>query len=206
MDSKTTMFGYFVRADYSYQGKYLATVNVRRDGSSKFGTESRWGTFPSFSLGWRVSDESFMDGTSGWLDDLKLRAGYGTSGNSNIGAYNWAFQYGTGNSYLYAITGTDQSANTGYAVTSLGDPNAQWETVKSTNVGFDATLFKNRLTLMYEYYVRNTSDMLVSANWSALAGGASKPNINIGDMKNTGFDASFSMEGQDRRLQLHYRR
>jgi TonB-linked SusC/RagA family outer membrane protein len=192
MDSKTTMFGYFVRADYSYQGKYLATVNVRRDGSSKFGTESRWGTFPSFSLGWRVSDESFMDGTSGWLDDLKLRAGYGTSGNSNIGAYNWAFQYGTGNSYLYAITGTDQSANTGYAVTSLGDPNAQWETVKSTNVGFDATLFRNRLTLMYEYYVRSTSDMLVAANWSALAGGASKPNINIGDMKNTGFDASFS--------------
>ena len=142
MDSKTTMFGYFGRADYSYQGKYLATLTVRRDASSKFGKNSRWGTFPSLSLGWRISGESFMDGTSGWLDDLKLRAGYGTSGNSNIGAYNWAFEYRTGNSYMYAITGTDQSANTGYAVGSLGDPNAQWETVKSTNVGFDATLFR----------------------------------------------------------------
>lgn len=192
MSSKTTMFGYFGSVDYAYMGKYLVKVNVRRDGSSKFGPNSRWGTFPSGSIGWRISDESFMDGTSGWLDDLKLRAGYGMSGNSNIGAYNWAFTYGTGNSNLYGIAGTDGSANTGYSVSSLGDPNAQWETISMTNVGFDATLLKNRLTLMFEYYIKSTSDMLVSANWSSLAGSASKPNINIGDMKNTGFDASIS--------------
>jgi len=190
MKSHYSIFGYFGRVDYSYKGKYLATVNVRRDASSKFSESNRWGTFPSMSLGWRISDESFMDGTSGWLDDLKIRGGYGMTGNSNIGEYNWAFQYSTGSSYLYAITGTDGSASTGFAVTSLGFSDAKWETVNMLNVGFDATALKNRMTIGFDYYNKYTSDMLVSANWSALAGSATKPNINIGDMKNTGVDFS----------------
>ena len=91
---KVTMFGLFGRADYSYKGKYLATFTIRRDASSKFGSKNRWGNFPSASLGWRMSDEKFMEPTRKWLDDFKLRAGYGTTGNSNIGSYNYAFQYG----------------------------------------------------------------------------------------------------------------
>lgn len=188
MMDKTTMFGLFARADYAYQGKYLATATVRRDASSKFSEKNRWGTFPSISLGWRMSDEAFMAKTRELLDDLKLRAGYGTTGNSNIGAYNYAFQYGTGNTYLYSITGSDSDVYSGYGVTALGDANAKWETSKMLNVGIDVTALKNRLTLNLDYYVKKTSDMLIDANWSALSGNADKPKVNIGDMENKGID------------------
>lgn len=192
MHNTSTMFGIFGRADYSYKGKYLATVTVRRDASSKFSEQNRWGTFPSVSLGWRMSDEKFMEKTRSWLDDFKLRAGYGTTGNSNISAYNWAFQYGTDNTYLYSISGSDTEVATGYGVTNLGDINAKWETSKMFNVGFDATVLDQRLNANFDFYIKNTSDMLIDANWSALAGGASKPKVNIGDMKNTGVDLNLT--------------
>ncbi|MDR0538625.1 MAG: TonB-dependent receptor [Tannerellaceae bacterium] len=202
MNSHTTMFGLFGRADYSFQGKYLASISVRRDASSKFGALNRWGTFPSASVGWRVSDESFMASTRKWLDDLKFRAGYGTTGNSNIGAYNYAFQYATGDAYLYSITGSDSQVAGGYHVSNLGDANAKWETVRSMNVGFDATAMNNRLTASIEWYIRKTTDMLVPANWSALAGNATRPQINIGDMENKGFDASIGW--RDRKGAFRY--
>ncbi len=196
MNNHTTMFGLFGRGDYSYKGKYLATVTVRRDASSKFGKNNRWGTFPSFSAGWRISDETFFEPQREWLDDLKLRAGYGTTGNSNIGAYNYAFQYATGTKYSYDMTGSDTSLRDGYHIGNLGDPNAKWETNRMFNVGFDATLLNNRMTLGFDWYIRKTTDMLVPANWSALAGTANKPNINIGDMENKGID--FSIGWRDR--------
>lgn len=202
MQSKTTMFGLFGRGDYSYKGKYLATATVRRDASSKFGEDNRWGTFPSLSIGWRISDESFMGSTKKWLDDLKLRAGYGTTGNSNIGAYNYAFQYATGDSYLYSITGSDSEVSAGYAISNLGDPDAKWETTRMFNIGFDATLINNKMTLGFDYYIKKTSDMLVPANWSALAGNATKPNINIGDMENKGVD--FSIGWRDKIADFRY--
>lgn len=189
MFSSSTLFGLFGRADYSYKGKYLATVTLRRDGSSKFGKDNRWGTFPSVSGGWRISDESFMEQTRNWLDDLKIRAGYGTSGNSNIGAYNYAFQYVTGSEYMYDINGGN-TPSAGYHVGTLGDSGAKWETIRSLNLGFDATAINNKLTFSFEWYTRKTTDMLVPANWSALAGYATKPRINIGDMENKGVDVS----------------
>lgn len=193
MHDLTTMFGVFGRADYSYQGKYLATLTARHDASSKFSKDNRWATFPSLSLGWRISEEPFFaQPRSTWLDDLKLRAGYGTSGNSNIGAYNYAFQYATGNAYMYSMSGGDTSTSPGYAISNLGDPNAKWETIETFNIGFDATMLKNRLNLSFDYYIKKTSDMLVPANWSALAGNATKPSINIGDMENKGIDLSIS--------------
>ena len=189
MQSLATMFGLFGRADYAYQGKYLATVTIRRDASSKFSPKNRWGTFPSLSLGWRISDEPFLQKPrSTWLDDLKLRAGYGTTGNSNIGAYNYAFQYGTGNTFLYSMTGADTSVRQGFGVTSLGDVEAKWETSKMLNMGFDFTALRNRLTINFDYYIKKTSGMLIDANWSALAGNTSKPKVNIGDMQNKGID------------------
>lgn len=195
MSLLNTMFGYFGRLDYSHKSKYLATLTLRRDASSRFGANYRWGTFPSASVGWRISDEHFLKNTANWLEDLKIRVGYGTTGNSNIGAYNYAFQYGTGNNYLYSITGSDSENAVGYATTNLGDPNARWETVRMLNTGIDAALFDNRFSIGFDFYIKNTSDMLVPANWSALAGGASKPSINIGDMKNVGFDLSLGLRG-----------
>ena len=185
-----TMFGLFARADYNYKGKYLATFTIRRDASSKFGANNRWGNFPSASLGWRMSDEPFMQPTKKWLDDFKLRAGYGTTGNSNIGSYNYAFQYATGDAYMYPITGSDTDTSQGYSLSNLGDADAKWETTKMFNVGFDLTALNNRLTAGFDFYIKKTSDLLVPANWSALAGNAAKPSINIGDMKNRGIDFS----------------
>ena len=202
MHSVSTMFGIFGRADYSYQGKYLATVTVRRDASSKFSEKNRWGTFPSISLGWRMSDEKFMEPTKKYLDDFKLRAGYGTTGNSNIGAYNWAFQYGTGNTFLYSIAGNDSDVKTGFGVTSLGDLDAKWETSKMLNVGFDATALDQRLTVNFDWYLKKTSGMLIDANWSALAGNASKPKVNIGDMENKGVD--LNMQWRDKVGEFNY--
>ena len=134
------MFGLFGRLDYSYMGKYLVTATIRRDASSKFNPDNRWGTFPSISLGWRISDEKFMEKAHAtWLDDLKIRAGYGTTGNSNIGAYNYAFQYSNPTRYLYGISGGNSGAATGFGLTALGDVYAKWETIKMFNVGFDLT-------------------------------------------------------------------
>jgi TonB-linked SusC/RagA family outer membrane protein len=202
INSHTTMFGLFGRADYSYQGKYLVTATIRRDASSRFSEANRWGTFPSVSVGWRMSDEAFMEPTRSWLDDFKWRAGYGTTGNSNIDAYNWAYQYGTSNDYLYAIDGSDSGNSQGYHVTFLGDPNAKWETVKSLNVGFDATALGNKLNFSFEWYIRTTTDMLVDANFSSLAGNASKPKVNVGELENTGFDMSIGY--RDRIGDLRY--
>ena len=197
MGEKYTMFGYFGRVDYSYQGKYLATFTVRRDASSKFSEKHRWGTFPSASLGWRISDEPFLQtARQSWLDDLKLRLGYGTTGNSNIGSYNYAFQYANENASLYSISGDNSGASTGYAMTNLGDTEAKWETVKMFNVGYDFTAFNNRLTSSFDFYVKNTSDMLVDANWTYLAGGAEKPSVNIGSMRNVGVDFSVGWRGK----------
>ena len=106
-----------------------------------------------------MSDEVFMEKTRTWLDDLKVRAGYGTTGNSNIGAYNYAFQYATGNDYLYGITGADSGASPGYAISNLGDVNAKWETTKMFNVGLDVTALNNRLTGSIDYYIKKTSDL-----------------------------------------------
>ncbi len=201
--SKFTMFGYFGRADYSYKGKYLATLTMRRDAASKFASKNRWGTFPSISLGWRISDEKFLEkARSTWMDDLKLRAGYGTTGNSNIGAYNYAFQYSNNTRYLYAITGENSGANTGYGISVLGDQNAKWETVKMLNAGIDLTAFSNKLTASLDFYVKKTSDMLVPANWTTLAGAGTKPNVNIGDLKNTGID--FQIGWRDKIGQVSY--
>jgi len=205
MGSKTTMFGLFGRVDYSYMGKYLVTATIRRDAVSKFSANHRWGTFPSVSLGWRISDEKFMEKAHAtWLDDMKIRAGYGTTGNSNIGAYNYAFQYGMGSYgyYNYAIMGGNDAAKTGYGNTSLGDTEAKWETVKMFNVGVDLTAFNNKLNTSIDFYIKKTSDMLVPANWTNLAGTGSKPNVNIGDLKNTGID--FSIGWRDKIGQVQY--
>ena len=198
-----TMFGMFARGDYSYKGKYLVTATFRRDASSRFASKHRWGNFPSVSLGWRISDESFLaQAHDNWLDDLKIRAGYGTTGNSNIGNYNFANQYSNSTQFLYGIAGGNSGANVGFSSSYIGDTEARWETVEMFNVGADLTAFRNRLTAGVDFYVKKTSDMLVPASWTILAGTASKPNVNMGDMKNTGVD--FQIGWRDKIGQFSY--
>ena len=196
--TRTSFFGYFGRLVYNYKGTYIVNAAFRRDASSRFAERNRWGTFPSISAAWRVSDEVFMQSTKSFIDDFKFRIGYGKTGNAAGNAYNWAFQYGTSNSHLYDVGGANNSGWTGFGATALGDLNAKWETVNTLNIGVDVTALKQRLTASFEWYTRQTSDMLVSADWSAMAGGATRPRINIGDMSNKGVDLTVAWRERKR--------
>lgn len=183
-----TLFSTFGRAHYVYNNKYLVDFTIRRDGSSRFGTNNKYGVFPAFAAGWVVSEENFMGGTSGWLDYLKVRASWGQSGNDRIGNYNSYYTYGSGlgNSY-YAIAGGDNTITQGYQSTAVGNPNAKWETTTSTNIAFDGTLLKS-LDFSIDLWKKKTEDMLFPVAIPLVAGSATAPSVNIGTMQNTGVD------------------
>lgn len=183
------LFSLFGRVNYNYANKYMLEAVVRRDGSSRFGTSNAYGVFPAFSLAWRISDESFMASTSNWLDDLKIRAGYGTTGNDRIGNYNsytnFAIDYF--NSF-YPISGANATTGaTGFYQSTFGNPDVKWETTKTTNVGIDAAL-TNNFTFSVDLWQRVTSDMLYPKQIPMVLGRASAPSVNVGEMKNKGFD------------------
>ncbi|MDR2564098.1 MAG: TonB-dependent receptor [Prevotellaceae bacterium] len=146
----------FGRINYSYAGKYLITATIRRDGASNFNPDYRWGNFPSVSLAWRFSDEEFMGGIKHILSNGKLRAGYGQTGNSNVGNRTQDL-YGPGGKYVFGNTGT-----IGVRVTSLGNSRITWETTSEWNIGLDLGFLNNRINLTAEYYDRVVSDLLVT--------------------------------------------
>lgn len=188
--SESKLASYFGKVDYTFDDKYLVSATVRRDGSSRFLSDVRYGVFPAVSLGWRISQESFMKDLS-WLSDLKLRASYGELGNQQIRNYNFTDIYGgaVGNSF-YDINGTNSSVATGYFLTSRGNPGTQWETSKSKNFGFDAAFLNNALTVVLDIYSRNTENLLFNPPLPATAGLAAQPFVNVGSMLNTGWDLS----------------
>lgn len=191
---ETALFGVFGRVDYGYADKYLFTGIVRRDGASRFGQEYRYGTFPSLSLGWRASEESFFEDSRDWLDDLKLRVGYGLTGNSEIPrATNFAMLFTTTPaSTNYDLSGANSGSDTGYRLATYGNEKTRWEATKMTNIGVDATFMNGRFNTTLEWYNKVTSDMLITAAYSNLAGEPSAPYINYGDMQNRGMDFSFN--------------
>ncbi|MDR1919965.1 MAG: TonB-dependent receptor [Tannerellaceae bacterium] len=188
------LFGIFGRVDYAFADKYLFTGILRRDGVSRFSKNNRYGTFPSVSVGWRISEESFLEGTRDWLDDLKARIGYGQAGNAEIPRKNnYAYEYTTDPTRTnYDLTGANTSGVTGYRLGLYGNEDTKWEAIESYNVGIDATFLNGKFGLGVEWYSKKTTDMLLAATYSALAGEAGKPYINFGDMKNTGIDATFN--------------
>jgi TonB-dependent starch-binding outer membrane protein SusC len=181
---------YFGRLNYAYKDKYLLEATLRRDGSSRFGTNNRWGNFPAFSLGWRISEESFMSATKGWLSYLKLRGGWGKSGNDEMGSvYNgYTTFYGSPQWTFYSIGGSANSSASGFAHNQLGNPDAKWETTATTDFGLDIAVLNNTLSATVDMWTRKTSDMLYPSQIPATAGSLVPPSVNIGDMKNTGFD------------------
>ena len=186
---------YFARLDYSYSDKYLLGATVRRDGYSSFFPGRQWGTFPSVSLGWRISQEDFLKSVS-WLQDLKLRGSYGSTGsNANILGTNAVdtYNYGFG-STAYGIAGQLSSTTTGYAQTSIGNPKTTWETDKILNIGIDASVF-NHLDLSVEWYKKSISGLLFPLSLPATAGAASAPTVNVGDVQNTGIDVAATYHG-----------
>ncbi|MBK8087456.1 MAG: TonB-dependent receptor [Chitinophagaceae bacterium] len=176
------LVSYFVRANYSFNRKYLLSLNARIDGDSRFGSNYKYGTFPSVSAGWIISDEEFMK-KSKWLSFLKLRASYGIVGNnSGVGFYSSIPQYG---SVKYGSTGA------GLRITNFGNDDLRWEKVTTMDVGFEFGLFNNRLSGEFSWYNKKTTDMLLAVPTPSPSGTTSVLG-NIGEMENKGIELSLN--------------
>ncbi|RFS18920.1 TonB-dependent receptor [Chitinophaga silvatica] len=178
------LLSYLARVNYAYKDKYLATATVRSDGSSRFGPDNRWGTFPSVALGWRVSQEEFMK-SSKLISDLKIRVSYGFSGNFNIGNYSYMSNIGTSD---YVLGG---GLAGGRVMNSLGNPNLGWEKMKELNIGIDVGLWKDRVYLTADIYKRNTQDLLLNVEIPQ-SSGFGTVTMNKGDMENRGLEIGIS--------------
>ena len=180
--SEWALLSFMGRVNYYYKDTYLVTATVRRDGSSRFGANNRYGTFPSASVAWRISKEDFFK--LDFINDLKLRIGYGVTGNQNIGNYSFASslqiaQYNFNNNIVGIV----------YTLV-LPNPGVQWEQVEQSNIGLDATMFNDRVNLTVDAYLKNTSKMLVPAVVPVTTGYSSTnvPSVNAGSLQNKGIE------------------
>ncbi len=185
---------YFGRLNYDYLNKYLLEVTLRRDGSSMFGANNRWGNFPAVSVGWRISEEAFMANSKKYINNLKFRGGYGVSGNDELGNnYNGYSTYNVNyGSSFYSITGSPNTAAAGFYASKIGNPDAKWETTSTMNIGIDVAAFNNTFTATIDIWQRKTKDMLFQVAIPSVAGSAVAPSVNIGDMNNRGFDLNLN--------------
>ena len=193
------LVSYFAKANYTYADKYLLSLTVRHDGSSRFGKNNRYATFPSASVGWRISREPFMK-SAGWIDDLKIRASWGQTGNqeiSNTARYtiyvpNYGVSESGGQSYgtSYDITGSNGGSilPSGFKRNQIGNDDLRWETTTQTNIGLDFSFLKESLYGSFDWYWKDTKDILVQMAGIAAMGEGSSQWINAGAMKNNGFE------------------
>ncbi len=179
-----SLISYFARANYSYKGKYLASAAIRADGCSRFGANNRWGYFPSASVAWRISEESFMSGIS-WLDNLKLRLSYGVTGNNQIPNYGAVGLLG----YSSYVSGS--TVEQGIYTNTFADSNLKWEKTGQTNLGLDAGILKQRITFSLDVYYSKTRDLLLDVPIPVLTGFQSTL-TNIGELQNKGYEFTLS--------------
>lgn len=193
---ETYLISYLGRVNYNYDNRYLATVSVRTDGSSKFASGNRWGTFPSFSLGWRIDQEEFFKNwdQNVW-NGVKLRGGWGQIGNQNIPSYAYADIVSTYETWVYGFN-SGQNILKAYASTSKGNKNIKWETVEQGNVGVDLGFFKNSLTLSVDAYIKTTRDMLMQNPLPNMAGYPTTPWVNAGSVENRGLEFLIGYQGK----------
>ncbi len=180
--------GAYYRAAYNYKGKYLLETNGRYDGSSKFPSGHRFGFFPSVSAAWRLSEESFMDWSKNYMDNLKVRASFGQVGNQAIANYAFIGTMGSANGWL----GNDGNWNMTYTVPPLFSSNFTWEKVQTIDFGLDLNLFNNRLEMVFDWYIRDTKDMLAPGIDSPSVLGATSPLENSADLRTTGWELSLA--------------
>ena len=201
-----TLVSFFGKVNYTYDDKYMASFTIRHDGSSRFGKNHRYGTFPSVSAGWRINQEKFLKDVS-WIDNLKLRASWGQTGNQeidNIARYTiFESNYGEagfgGQSYgtSYDIAGTNggQQLPSGFKRNQLGNDDLKWETTTQTNLGLDFGLFRNALYGSFEWYYKKTKDILVYMPGIGVMGEGSSQWINAGEMLNKGIEFNLGYRG-----------
>jgi TonB-linked SusC/RagA family outer membrane protein len=189
---------FFGRLSWDYRGRYMATAVLRADGSSNFARGHRWGYFPSVSAGWVISDERFMEGTRRWMNFFKLRASWGQNGNQAIDNFQYLSPITTGGRYTF---GNDKQNSSIAAYPSiLANPDVSWETSEQIDIGFDANFFRSRLSVAFDYYVKNTKNWLLVAPMLA-SYGTGAPYVNGGDIRNSGFEIALDWNDNVRELQ-----
>lgn len=189
-DDADRRMSYFGRLNYNYKEKYLINATFRADGSSRFAAQNRWGYFPSVSGGWIVTNESFLEGQKNWLDFLKIRASWGQVGNQNIASFQYLTPIKLDNTN-YTFGDKEGVLTPGAYPSRLSNPNVKWETSEQTDIGFDATLLKGKLSVNFDWYNKLTKDWLISAPILATAG-ADAPFINGGNVTNSGIELALT--------------
>lgn len=184
--SAWSMRSYFGRINYSFKDRYLLEANLRADGTSRFPAAGRWGYFPSFSAGWRISEESFLRDNVLWLTNLKLRASWGRLGNQNVGTYPYQNLVSLGQNYPFGGV-----LSSGAATTRLSNADITWETTTTTDLGLDMAILNGKLGLTLDYFNKNTTGVLYTVATSSVLGLSTSP-VNIGSVKNTGFEATIN--------------
>ena len=194
----------FARASYNYDERYMVQFTIRRDGSSRFGSNHKYGVFPSFSLGWNIMNEAFMKDTRKWLNNMKLRFSWGKNGNENIGDFRYTVLTTTGGTSNYYF-GRQAVMDYGSKANGLANEDLKWEESEQTDIGLDLGFLNNKLTFTVDYYIKKTNGMLMERPIPSYVG-ESKPIANVGDMRNSGIefelgyrwnvrDASFFIKG-----------
>ncbi|MEM6841316.1 MAG: TonB-dependent receptor [Bacteroidota bacterium] len=188
-DRVNSLIGMLGRIQYDYKGKYLLSVSARRDGSSRFSQQYRWGTFPSVSAGWNISDERFWEPLSNFANAFKVRASYGTTGNQNFLDYSNAATITLARDYVFGPE-SDNSLALGAIQTAFANENVKWETTEQTNVGFDLAFLQNKLTFTGDFYNTNKQDMLFPLLLPTSTGAGQNATVvlNVGDMNNRGME------------------
>ena len=184
--NENTLISYVGRLNYEYDSKYLMSASVRYDGSSKFAPGKKWGTFPSLSLGWRLSEEAFMKDVPA-ISEMKLRGSIGVTGYNSIGDYDWQPQVSANNT-IYPIS--NDGTNLGSYFNSLGNGGLSWEETTMKNIGLDVSLFNNKISLSTEAYIRKTDGLLLRVPLPESMGYSNSPLANVGSMQNKGFELS----------------
>ena len=176
----------FGRISYNYDERYMAQVTLRRDGSSRFGSNNKYGTFPSVSLGWNIMNERFMERSRSWLTNMKLRFSWGKNGNDNIGDFAYTTLSTVGGTSNYYLGQTSQLVY-GSKANRLANPDLKWEESEQTNIGLDFGFLNNALTFTVDYFIKKTNGMIIEMPIPSYVGEA-KPLANVGDMQNSGVE------------------
>ncbi|MFV0539527.1 MAG: SusC/RagA family TonB-linked outer membrane protein [Dysgonomonas sp.] len=195
LNDESTLASLFARASYNYDERYMLQMTVRRDGSSRFGANNKYATFPSFSAGWNLTNESFMKDRPNWLTSTKLRLSWGKNGNESIGNFRYTVLTSTGNNYIF---GSGENLTIGVKAGGLPNPDLKWEESEQLDFGLDFGFLNNALTFSMDYYNKKTNGMLMEMNIPSYVG-ESKPIGNVGDMENSGleFEAAYRFRTGD---------
>jgi len=190
--SEFSLLSGFARVNYSFDGRYLLTATIRRDGSSRFASDNRWGNFPAFSVGWRISRENFFKNVRG-ISFLKVTGGWGQLGNQSVANLQYLALVSSGRRYSFGLDGSNQIV--GSSLSRIPNENISWETAEMLNFGLEIGLLENRLFGSFNYFIKDTKDMLLAPPTVGTIGRTSVPDQNVGELRNQGLEIELSYRG-----------